>query len=259
HGYQNFYNIYLNVSQRVLLESGKELSPFIWYKNIYRTYNLSEEIMDNLETKDVTYGYNDLYLNRSFVIDPEKNLLKDYTNHILVFVLFIILIILFYSIILNLFLVQESKSIMEYSKLKSIGATNKDISKIIRLKIMYISQIPIVLGMLLSLGLVKILFLIINSVDKYFSGGKDLYSIYMHLYLKLDFRLVLFVYILSFLIIYIGIKKPIKKLKKNSILDGLKGNIRNKNYKKHDLKYTGNIEKDLSKQFYKNSKYNFRF
>src|SRR5699024_7211654 len=34
HGYQNFYNIYLNVSQRVLLESGKELSPFIWYKNI---------------------------------------------------------------------------------------------------------------------------------------------------------------------------------------------------------------------------------
>src|SRR5699024_4435917 len=27
----------------------------------------------------------------------------------------------------------------------------------------------------------------------------------------------------------------------------------------HDLKYTGNIEKDLSKQFYKNSKYNFRF
>src|SRR5699024_7226244 len=186
HGYQNFYNIYLNVSQRVLLESGKELSPFIWYKNIYRTYNLSEEIMDNLETKDVTYGYNDLYLNRSFVIDPEKNLLKDYTNHILVFVLFIILIILFYSIILNLFLVQESKSIMEYSKLKSIGATNKDISKIIRLKIMYISQIPIVLGMLLSLGLVKILFLIINSVDKYFSGGKDLYSIYMHLDLKLD-------------------------------------------------------------------------
>src|SRR5699024_8572944 len=104
-----------------------------------------------------------------------------------------------------------------------------------------------------------ILFLIINSVYKYFSGGKDLYSIYMHLDLKLDFRLVLFVYILSFLIIYIGIKKLIKKLKKNSILDGLKGNIRNKNYKKHDLKYTGNIEKDLSKQFYKNSKYNFRF
>lgn len=259
HGYQNFYNIYLNVSQKVLLESGEELSPFIWYKNIYRTYSLSEEIMNNLETKDVTYGYNDLYLNRSFVIDPEKNLLKDYSSHVLIVILFIILIILFYSIIINLFLVQEAKSIVEYSKLKSIGATNKDISKIIRLKIMYISQIPIVLGILLSLGLVKILFLIINSVDKYFSGGKDLYSIYMHLDLKLDFRLILFVYILSFLIIYIGTKKPIKKLKKNSILDGLKGNIRDKNYKKHDLKYTGNIEKNLSKQFYKNSKYDFRF
>jgi len=259
HGYQNFYNIYLNVSQEILLESGEELSPFIWYKNIYRTYSLSEEIMNNLETKDVTYGYNDLYLNRSFVFDPEMDLLKDYSSHILVFALFIILIILFYSIIVNLFLVQESKSIEEYSKLKSIGATNKDISKIIRLKIMYISQIPIALGMLLSLGLIKILFLIINSVDKYFSGGKDLYSIYTHLDLKLDFRIVLFVYILSFLIIYIGTKKPIKKLKKNSILNGLKGKIRDKKHKKHDLKYTGNIEKNLSKQFYKNSKYNFRF
>lgn len=259
HGYQNLYNIYLNVSQKVLLESGQELSPFIWYKNIYRTYSLSEEIMNNLETKDLTYGYNDLYLDRSFVIDPEKNLLKDYSSHVLIVILFIILIILFYSIIINLFFVQEAKSIVEYSKLKSIGATNKDISKIIRLKIMYISQIPIVLGILLSLGLVKILFLTINLVDKYFSGEKDIYSIYMYLDVKLDFRFILFLYILSFLIIYIGTKKPIKKLKKNSILDGLKGNIRDKNYKKQDLKYTRNIEKDLSKQFYKNSKYNFRF
>lgn len=86
HGYQNFYNIHLNVSQKVLLESGEELSPFIWYKNIYRTYSLSEEIMNNLETKDVTYGYNDLYLNRSFVFDPEKDLLKDYNSHLLVLV-----------------------------------------------------------------------------------------------------------------------------------------------------------------------------
>lgn len=134
HEYQNFYNIYLNISQEKLLQSKEELSPFIWYKNIYKTYGLSEEIMDNLETKDVTYGYNDLYLNRSFVIDPGLNLLNDYMSHILIIILFIILLVLFYLIIVNLFLVQESKSIIEYSNLKSIGATNKDIGKIIRLK-----------------------------------------------------------------------------------------------------------------------------
>jgi ABC-type lipoprotein release transport system permease subunit len=259
HEYQNFYNIYLNINQEALLNSKEELSPFIWYKNIYKTYSLSEEIMNNLETQEVTYGYNDLYLNRSFVIDSEKSLLKDYISHVLIMILFIIAIILFYSIIVNLFLVQESKSIEEYSRLKTIGATNKDISKIIKLKAMYISQIPITLGILFSLVLVKILFLIINKVDKYFSGGKDIYSIYMYLDLKLDFRLILFVYILSFLIIYLGTKKPIKKLKKSFILDGLKGNIKGKSHKKHDLKYTENIEKDLSKQFYKNSKYAFRF
>lgn len=259
HEYQDFYNVYLNVNQETLLNSGEELSPFIWYKNIYTTYSLSEEIMGNLENKDVTYGYNDLYLNRSFVIDSEKDLLNDYMSHILIIILFIILLVLFYSIIVNLFLVQESKSIIEYSKLKSIGATNKDISKIIRLKMMYISQIPIALGIIFSLSLVKILFMIINGIDNHFSSGKDLYSIYMHLNLKLDFRLILFIYILSFLIIYLGTKRPIKKLKKNSILDGLSGDVKNKSYKKHDLKYTGNIEKDLSKQLYRNSKHDFRF
>lgn len=258
HEYQNFYDIYLNVDQDTLLNNEEELSPFIWYKNIYRTYSLSEEIMDNLKTKDVAYNYNDLYLNRSFVFDPEKDLLEDYISHVLIIGLFIILIILFYTIIVNLFLVQESKSVVEYSKLKSIGATDKDISKIIRLKVIYIYQLPIVLGILSSLGLVKILFSIMNGIEKYFSAG-DLYSIYMYLNLKFDFKLVLFVYILSFLIIYLSTKKPIKKLKKNSILDGLKGNIKGKGYKKHDLKYRGNIGKDLPKQFYKNSKYNFRF
>lgn len=226
---------------------------------MYRTYSLSNEVMENLETKDFTYGYNDFYLNRSFVIDPELNLLNDYMDHILIITLFFILLILFYSIIVNLFLVQEGKSIIEYSNLKSIGATDKDIGKIINLKIMYISQIPIALGILSSIGLVKILFMIINGIDNYFSSGKNLYSIYMHLNLKLDFRLILFIYIVSLLIIYLASKKPIKKLKKSSILDGLSGNIKNKSYRKHDLKYTGNIEGDLSKQFYKNSKYNFRF
>lgn len=88
HYYQDLYNVYLNVSQESLLNSKEELSPFIWYKNIYRTYSLSEEIMQNLETEKFTYGYNDLYLNRSFVIDPEKNLLNDYMEHILIITLF---------------------------------------------------------------------------------------------------------------------------------------------------------------------------
>ena len=253
---QNSYRIYLNANQESLLESGEELSSFIWYKNVLKTYDLSEKIIDNLEIGNEGYGYNDLYLIGFFVMNPERDLIDDYNNHLLIFALFIILIILFYSIIVNLFLVQESKSIIEYSKLKSMGATNKDISKIIRLKVIYISQIPIVLGILSSLGLVKLLFMIINGVEKHFLGEKD---IYIYLKLTMDIKLILFVYIVSFLIIYLSTKKPIKKFKNNSILNGLKGDIKGKIYKKHDLKYNGNIEKDLSKQFYKNSKYNFRF
>ena len=256
--YQEFYNIFLNVNQNSLLNNGEELSPFIWYRSIFRTYSLSEQILDNLETKDITYVYNMVYLNRAFVFDPEDNLLEDYTSHLLVFILFIILIILFYSIIINLFLVQEAKSIEEYAKLKSIGATNNDIGKIIKLKAIYISQIPILLGVAFSFGLVKALFVTINRVDRYF-GGNNPYSISNYLDLKLNFKLIIFIYLLSFLIIYVGSKKPVKKLKKISILDGLKGNITGKSYRKYDLKYKGNIEKDLSKQFFKNSKYQFRF
>lgn len=258
HAYQNFYNIYANVSQDQLLQSKETLAPFIWYKNIFSTYSLSKEILDTLETKNIAYKYNHFYLNRSFVFDPEEDLLKKYFSHLLVVVFFIILIILFYSIVVNVFLVQEPRSILEYSKLKSIGATNKDISKIIRFKGIYLSQLPILSGIIFSLGLIKAVFLLISGVEKYIFNGKDLYLIYRYLDLRFDFRLVLFVYLLSLLIIYLSMNKPIRTLKKHSILDGLKGKITGKNHKKHDLKYTGDIGKDLSKQFYNNSKSSFR-
>ncbi|WP_313233834.1 FtsX-like permease family protein [Tissierella praeacuta] len=257
--YQNFYNIFLNVEQDKLLESGEELSPFIWYKNIFKTYSLSKEIVNNLETEYITYNYNLMYLDRSFVFDPEDNLLKDHTFQVIVLILFFILIILFHSIITNLFLVQEAKSIQEYSKLKAIGATNGDINKIIKLKALYISQIPILLGMFSSIGIVKLLFFAINKVEMYFSKSKEILESTMSLNLSLNFKFAILIYILSSTIIYLSTKKPIKKLKKNSILNGLKGEIDSRSYKKHDLKYNGNIEKNLSKQFYKNSKKSFKF
>lgn len=256
--YDEMYNIYLNVEQDKLLESKDELSPFIWYKNIFKTYSLSEEIMNNLETQDIIYNYNLMYLDRSFVFDPEDDLLKDHTFQIIVLVLFLILIMLFYFIITNLFLVQETKSVQEYSKLKSIGAITGDINKIIKLKALYISQIPIVLGIISSIGLVNLLFFIINKVELYFSKSKGILENTLHLNFYSSFKFVIFIYILSSIVIYLGTKKPIKKLKKNSILNGLKGEIKSKSYKKYDLKYTGDIEKDLSKQFYKNSKKSFK-
>ncbi|MBB6697745.1 ABC transporter permease [Clostridium algidicarnis] len=257
--YEEFYNIFLNVQQDKLLESGEELSPFIWYKNIFKTYSLIEEIVNNLETKDITYNYNLMYLDRSFVFDPQDNLLKDHTFQVIVLVLFFILIILFYFIITNLFLVQEAKSIQEYSKLKAIGATSRDINKIIKLKALYISQIPILLGMVSSIGIIKLLFLAINKVEMYFSKSKNILESTIDLNVSLNFKFAILIYILSLVIIYLSTKKPIHKLKKSSILNGLKGEIKSKSYKKYDLKYKGNIEKDLSKQFYKNSKKSFKF
>ncbi|WP_029452912.1 FtsX-like permease family protein [Clostridium algidicarnis] len=257
--YEEFYNIFLNVEQDKLLESGEELSPFIWYKNIFKTYSLSEEIVNNLETKDITYNYNLMYLDRSFVFDPQDNLLKDHTFQVIVLVLFFILIILFYFIITNLFLVQEAKSIQEYSKLRAIGATSSDINKIIKLKALYISQIPILLGIVSSIGIIKLLFLAINKVEMYFSKSKNILESTIDLNVSLNFKFAILIYILSLVIIYLSTKKPINKLKKSSILNGLKGEIKSKSYKKYDLKYKGNIEKDLSKQFYKNGKKSFKF
>lgn len=256
--YDEMYSIYLNIEQDKLLQSEEELYPFIWYKNIFKTYSLSEEIMNNLETKNIQYNYNSIYLDRSFVFDPEDDLLKDHTIQIIVLILFFILIILFYFIITNLFLIQETKSVKEYSKLKSIGATTKDINNIIKLKTLYISQIPIILGIISSIGLVNLLFFIMNKVELYFSKSKGILENDLNLNFYSNLKFIIFVYILSLIIIYLGIKNPMRKLNKNSILNGLKGEIKSKSYKKYDLKYTGNIEKDLSKQFYNNSKKSFK-
>lgn len=194
----------------------------------------------------------------SSVFDPDDSLLRDHTYQIIVLVLFFILVMLFYFIITNLFLVQEAKSVKEYSRLKSIGATDKDIKKIIKLKAVHLSQKPIIIGIISSAVLVNILFLIINKVEKYFSTNKGIIESNLDLNFYSNIKFIVFIYILSTVIIYLGTKKPIKKLKKNSILDGLKGNISSKSYKKYDLKYTKDIEKDLSKQFYKNSKKSFK-
>lgn len=43
--YEELYNIFLNVEQDILLKSGEELSSFMWYKNIFKTYNLSNKII----------------------------------------------------------------------------------------------------------------------------------------------------------------------------------------------------------------------
>lgn len=255
--YEKHYNIFLNQNQQELLDSGEELSPFIWYKNVFKTYKISRKIMEDLDKPDLVYNFNSTYLGRCFVFDKEIDPAKDYPFQLLSIALFFILIFLFYSIITNLFVIQESKSIMEYAKLKAIGATSKDIRKIIRLKILYIAQIPIFLGILTSIGLIKLLFTLIQTVENYF-GAKNIYSITNNLRISFHPILLLTLYTISFLVVFLGSKKPGKKLKKLSILDGLKGNMKNKLHKKYDLKYRNNIEKDLSKQFFKNSKKNFR-
>lgn len=256
--YERHYTVFLNSDQESLLKSGQELSPFFWFKNVFSTYRISEKIMEDLDTQNVTYNYNITYLNRAFVFDPDNDSIRDHSFQVLAIALFFILLALFYFIITNLFLVQESKSIMEYGRLKALGATNKDIAGLIRRKLFYISQLPIFLGMGFSILLVKLLFMVIYRVEQHFGGG-SVYSITNNL--ELDFNPLIFIviYLVSFLIIYLGSKKPIKRLKKISIIDSLKGNIPGKSHKKYDLKYRGDIEKDLSRQFYKNSKRNFRF
>lgn len=255
--YEKHYNVFLNQEQSSLLSSGRKLSPFIWYKNIFKTYSTSRNIMDSLDYKNLAYNFNSTYLSRSFVFDKDIDPITDYPFQILAIILFFILIFLFYSIITSLFLVQESKSIKEYGKLKALGARDKDINKIIRLKTIYISQKPIIAGILGSLGLLKLLFFLIKKIENNFEV-RSAFSINSNLKLELNPILFIGLYLVSFFIIYLASKKPVKKIKKVSILDALKGNIKSKSHKKYDLLYQGDIEKDLSKQFYKNARASFR-
>ncbi len=255
--FDEVYNVYLNIPQEKLLASEESFSPFIWYKNIFRTYSLSEKLMENLETKDITYNYNTFYLDRSFSFDPDDDFLKDHTFQIILIALFLILLALFYFIIKNLFLLQERKSIREYAKLKSLGARNKDIGKIISLKVLYLSEIPIIAGIIFSAGLVKFLFLFINKTEEYFFKTKGIVQTGLDLDLAFNIKLGFLIYLLASFLIYITSKKPMKKLRGISIARGLKGEVQERAYKKYDLQFKGRIERDLSKQFYKNSRRNF--
>ncbi len=255
--HEDFYHICLNLGQDELLKESESLTAFIWYKNIFRTYEISNQILENFP-QGTTYNYNKFYLDKSFVFDPDLDLFKDYSFQLILILLFIILGLLFYFIIKNLFLVQESKSIVEYSRLKAIGASNRDIKKISLLKALYISQLPIVLAIISATGLIKVLSLIINKVDLALGQG-DAYSLAKNLRLKINPLLVLGLYLISLAIILLASKKPIKKLKKLSIVKGLKADLSKSSPKKYDLDYKGDIERDLARHFYRNSRRNFRF
>ncbi len=166
------------------------------------TYNSNTELSQN--TKYFRYNANPLYTS---------NMNIDIVAGVAVLVSCILITISGYLIINNIFTISILRDINYYGQLKTIGATSKQIKRIIKRQALYLSCIGIPLGLIIGLFVGRIMSkAITNSLE-----------IAVDVSVKnFDFRIYIISIIFVLLTVYISVLKPAKIVAKLSPIDSLK-------------------------------------
>lgn len=167
----------------------------------------------------------------------------------------IVLVFLFAVMIYGAFNVWNNRDIKEMALLKSVGMTEKQVKKMIRLKAIKICVVPVLAGTVVSYLTANLLFYLMwlnnsitykNMADIF---GEKMRATEFHL-VTLSFPLVILVLVLSFLTVYLSAIMPARKSAKLKVIEGLTG-LANGKVKYRKSKISGKIEKTLAKDYFK--------
>lgn len=172
-------------------------------------------------------------LLRVFSIDENGfNISRFLINMILVPA---ILIIIFTMMIKNIFNIWGIYKIREFSMYKSIGATNFQIYKLLFKEIFKISVIPLILGQICGLLIIKAVFMNLFSLQQKLVVG-EIFEF------NFNWSSIILINCILFAILIISTTLPTRVISKIEILDGLKENIKSKKFKN---KKSENVFKEL--------------
>jgi|GEM_PF-7020862 hypothetical protein len=147
-----------------------------------------------------------------------------------------IIIIVAITIILigNSFQISISERMKEFGTLISIGATSKQITKIVLLEGIFYALISVPIGLILGIGLV---FFSINGIGNFLEG---MYNNELTMQFNINGIFIIASLLLTLLAIFISCIKPIKEAKKASPIETIKQNnkiaIKNKDVKISKIK-----------------------
>lgn len=251
-----------NEDKEYLLQNSNGLEAFIWYKHPRDTYTLTKKLFSDLKidyAKSIDTGR--LYFNKAILeyqmiypsgLIPPRSVIADWLES---YGACILLVLLFAVMIYGAFNVWNNRDIKELALLKSVGMTEKQVKKMIRLKAVKIGVVPILAGTVVSYITANLLFYLMwlnNSITyKHMSKlfGEKMRDTGFHM-VSLSFPLVFIILAFAFLTVYLSAIVPAKKSAKLNIVEGLTG-ITERKAKFGKSQMTGKIEKTLAKDYFK--------
>lgn len=249
-------------SKKSILEDSDGIVAYVWYKNPRDTYILTKKIFDEFKmdySKALDIG--SLYFNKdvleykmiypSGIIPPKhviNNVIESYGPCM-------ILVILFAVIIYGAFNVWNNRDMKEIALLKSVGMTEKQVKKMIRLKAIKIGIVPILMGIVTSYLISNLLLYLMwlnNLITyKHISNifGEKIREVKFHL-IDISFPLILIILVLAVLTVHLSAIIPAEKSAKLNVIEGLVGVTKGKvGFGKS--KIVGNVEATLAKDYFK--------
>lgn len=251
-----------NENKEYLLKNSDGLESFIWYKHPRDTYTLTKMLFDDLKidyAKSIDIGR--LYFNKEILeyqmiypsgLIPPKSVIVDWVDS---YGACILLVLLFSVIIYGAFNVWNNRDIKELALLKSVGMTEKQVKKMIRLKAIKISIVPVLAGTAVSYLTANLLFYLMwlnnfityKNISKLF--GEKMRGAGFHI-ISFSLPLVFIILAFAFLTVYLSAIMPAKKSAKLNVVEGLTG-IAGKKVKFGNSKIAGKIERTLAKDYFK--------
>lgn len=213
-----------------LIDENIRMTPFLKMKNPRTIYKDLPEIGKTLGFKEGeesnyenSYGaaYNSYYLKMQGIFPASTKLWERIPLVILIFSIFILFVIfLFVIIIYNVFTVWSNNRLRQLGILKSIGATPKQIKKTVIIEAIFLSIIPITLGILLGHLFCYLIMNKINSIVD--SLNFDVDGKIFQMSFKTSPMIVGIIVIFAVLTLLISINKPARRLSRMLPIEAIK-------------------------------------
>lgn len=245
-----------------LLKNADGLEAFIWYKQPRDTYTLTKKLCDDFKLDYAgAIETGRLYFNKELLeyqliypsgLIPPGSVIAAWLES---YGACMLLVLLFAVMIYGAFNVWNNRDIRELALLKSVGMTEKQVRKMIRLKAVKIGAFPLIAGTAVSYVSANLLLYLMwlnNSItyknmSKLF--GEKMRDTGFHM-APLSLSLVLLIVVFACLSVYLAASLPAIRSARLNIVEGLTGISRRK-LGAGGSKTGGKIEKSLAKDYFK--------
>lgn len=211
----------------------------------------------------------DIYYNNMLLLpyDVTSNNAINKSLFVVQIFLFAVIGVATILVIYNSFTISIAERRKDYGMLISIGASKKQIRKLVIIEVMIMATLGLLLGFTIGFLGIKLLYFVLNIlieklIDLQASQGIA-YNIPLQLKMVFNMSVILTTIVVTYIITYLGILRPARKAAKTSPIESIKG-IDEVAYKKRNVKTSKlskkilGIEGDLANKSLKRNKGRYR-